>query len=150
SGDVTLADVARARIRTVSGDIEVSGVHGPLEAHSSSGDLTIHGAVDSLALGTVTGDVRITSAPHGLRLSTTSGGVVARHVAGSVDIGASSGDVTLALESPLARAGVTTTSGDIHVSFGTGVGGELELRTSNGSLDLDAPLQVNTTSRRFV
>jgi DUF4097 and DUF4098 domain-containing protein YvlB len=58
--------------------------------------------------------------------------------------------VDLSVVRPLDRIGITTSSGDIRVHLGPEVGGELELRTSNGQLDLDAPIQVGTLTRRVV
>jgi len=150
SGDVTGENLAATLIRTVSGDIEVRGVRGPLDTHSTSGDVSVRGAQDSLLVGTVSGQVNVSEAPRGLEVSTTTGDIVAHRVASRATIAASSGSVELGLSAPLARAQVTTSSGDIRVALGTGVGGQVELRTSNGALETGAAIQVGTLTRRVI
>lgn len=150
SGDVSATDVARVRVRTVSGDVELVGVRGPLDAHTTSGDLTVHDAADSLLLGTVSGDVEIEGASRGLDLTTTNGEVKVRRVHGVVSIGASSGNVTISAVAPLTSIAVTTGSGDIELNLDRGVGAKLELQTSNGTLQMDEPIQVQSMTRRRV
>jgi DUF4097 and DUF4098 domain-containing protein YvlB len=150
SGDVTGEDLSATLIRTVSGDVEIRGARGPLDTHTTSGDVNVHGAQDSIRVGTVSGDVTVHEAPRGIDISTTTGDVVAQRVVSRASINASSGNVELGLSAPFSRAQVTTSSGDIRVELGTGVGGEVELRTSNGSLDTKAAMQVGTLTRRVI
>jgi len=150
SGDVTGEDLAATTIRTVSGDVEIRGTRGPLDTHSTSGDISIRGARDSLLVGTVSGDVNVSEAPRGLEVSTTTGEIVAKRVAMRATVAASSGGVDLGLTAPLDRAQVTTSSGDIHVALGPGVGGQVEMRTSNGSLETQAAIQVGSFTRRVI
>ena len=150
SGDVTGDDLSASKIRTVSGDVQIRGIRGPLDAHSTSGDISVRDAADSILIGTVSGDVDVNQAPRGLEVGTTTGHVVADRVASRATVAASSGDVELTLAAPLSRAQVTTSSGDIHVALGPGVGGQIELRTSNGSLETRAEIQAGSLSRRVI
>ncbi|MEO5618249.1 MAG: DUF4097 family beta strand repeat-containing protein [Candidatus Eisenbacteria bacterium] len=149
SGDVEAREIGRARVRTVSGDAEFGELRGPLDAHTTSGDLTIHETADSLLLGTVSGDMVVTDAARGLRATTTSGEIQVRRARGAVDIGASSGSVEVAMAA-LSRVSITTGSGDIDLRLDRSIGARLELQTSNGSLQMDAPIQVVSLSRRRV
>ncbi len=150
SGDLELSGMAAGVLRTVSGDVVASEVAGPLDVHTTSGDLTVRGATDSLVLGSVSGDIHVDRAPRGLSATTTSGDIQVRAGSGIVRIGASSGDVDLRLVSPLRRADISTGSGDITVGLAPGLGCELELRTSNGALNTDLPLEVKTVTRHLV
>ena len=149
SGDVEARGLGRAWVRTVSGDAELSELRGSLDAHTTSGDLTIREAADSLLLGTVTGDMTVTGAARGLSASTTSGEIEVRRARGSVEISASSGGVDVQMAA-LSGVSITTGSGDIDLTLDRGIGARLELQTSNGSLQMDSPIQVVSLSRRRV
>lgn len=150
SGDLELSGMAAGVLRTVSGDVVASDVAGPIEVRTTSGDLAVRGASDSLVLRSVSGDIHVDRAPRGLSATTTSGGIQVRSGSGIVKIGASSGDVDLRLASPLNRADISTGSGDITVRLDPGLGCELELRTSNGALNIDLPLEVKIVTRHLV
>jgi DUF4097 and DUF4098 domain-containing protein YvlB len=67
-----------------------------------------------------------------------------------VRVETSSGDVQVTLKSPLRQAEIETVSGDIELGLLGTVGCALDLRTSNGTLDVNVPLHVETVSRRMV
>ncbi len=150
SGDVDASDLARARVRTSSGAVEIASIRGPLNAHTTSGDLTVRDASDSLLLGTVSGDVEVLRAPRGFSATTTNGDVKAHRVGGRIDLGTSSGAVDLGLVAPLAGARVSTGSGDIELRFDRGMAARLDLQTSNGQLEMESPIQVQSLTRRHV
>jgi len=150
SGDVDASEVGRTRVRTTSGAIEVAAVRGPLDAHTTSGDVTVRDAGDSLTLGTVSGDVEVLRASRGLAATTTNGDIKARRVAGHVDLGTSSGGVVVDVTAPLAGARVSTGSGEIEFRFDRGMAARLDLQTSNGQLQMEAPIQVLSLTRRHV
>ncbi len=149
SGDVEARRVAALRIQTASGDVDVTDARGPADLRASSGDVTVNDARDSLRLATVSGDVTVRGAGRGVAVATTSGEVVLRGARGRVEVTASSGSVEAAVEA-LAGASITTGSGDIVLRLASGLGARLELQTSNGSLQMDAPIQVTSLSRRRV
>ena len=148
SGDIQLEEVARAYVRTVSGDAVIESVRGPLDAHTTSGDLSVRSAADSLLIGTVSGDLEVSGAALGLEARTTTGEIQVDHAAGRIEIETSSGGVDLGVIPPLSEVSVTTGSGDIDLRLDRRIGARLELRTSNGSLQMDEPIQVTNLSRR--
>jgi hypothetical protein len=150
SGDVIAVDVGRASLETVSGDLEAERVRGLLRASTTSGEISVKAAQDSLQLGTVSGDIRVDAAPLGLSARTTSGEISAQSAGGVVRLESSSGDVRVTLAGPLRGADVSTVSGDIEASLLGALGCTLEMRTTNGTLDLDVPLSVKTVSRYLV
>lgn len=150
SGDVRVSARGWARLRSVSGSLLADAVGGPLDAHTTSGELVVRVAEDSLDLGTVSGDIRVDRAPRGIVASTTSGQIETREAAGVVRLSTSSGDVDVRLVEPLARVEVTSSSGDISARLAEGLRCDVELRTSNGTLDTSVPLDVRTMSRHRV
>ena len=150
SGSVEGDFVGPARLRTVSGDITIASVQKALDGHTTSGDLVIRDAADSLTLGSVSGDIQVARAPRGLTAVSTSGGITARAVAGACVLGTSSGDVDVTFDPRLARAEVSSGSGDLKARLPSRLGATLEMRTSNGSIDVTAPLAVKNVTRRSV
>lgn len=150
SGDVKLTQVGRTIVRTGSGDVDITSVHGPLDVHTSSGDLRIRDAADSLLLGTVSGDMVVEGAAAGLEATTTNGEIRVDRASGKVAIGTSSGSVELTMVPTVSEVSVTTGSGDIDLHLDRRVGALLELRTSNGTLQMDEPVQVLSLTRRRV
>jgi hypothetical protein len=150
SGDITVSTAGPVMLRTVSGDVTAEDLSGPLDAHTTSGQLVVRGGRDSLALATVSGDILVDRAPRGLRASTTSGDIRAHGVSGALLCSTSSGDVEAWLVTPLTRAEVMTGSGDIAVRIPHGLGCEIEMRTSNGSLETSMPLERTTYTRHLV
>lgn len=150
SGSITVAEVGLARLETVSGDIKAQQTRGVLHVGTTSGEISVMAAEDSLRLITVSGDIRVERAPRGVMARTTSGGITVQAARGRVRLESSSGDVRVGLEAPLSQADVSTVSGDVSAALIGPVGLSLEMRTTNGTLDLDVPLAVKTVSRRVV
>jgi DUF4097 and DUF4098 domain-containing protein YvlB len=141
SGDVELADVATATIRTASGDVQVDDVGADASVNTASGDVTI---------GRVGGEANVKSA---------SGDVSLREARGDVGISTASGDQTLGAVAG-GRVELRSASGDIHVGIAQGSGvwvdarslsgdttSELELGTAEPAPDEDGPIvELNAMS----
>ncbi len=141
SGEITLRDVAAARVHSTSGDIGVEGVT-TLTANSTSGDVTVNAARDALEIGTVSGDVVVEEAPRGVRAHSTSGEIVLRSAGAKVDVTTQSGDVRARLRSPLEDARVKSVSGDVTLELVTGLGANLAVHSTSGSIDCEVPATV--------
>ena len=126
------------------------GVQGALDVHTTSGDLTVSDAADSLLLGTVSGDIQVERAAGPVSATTSNGQIRVRRARGRVDLGTSTGDVDLGLVAPLTAVTVVTGSGDVTVRFDRGMSARLELQTSNGQLQMESPIQVLSLTRRRV
>jgi hypothetical protein len=149
SGDVSLTDVARGRVSSVSGDIQVERVGGTLKVTTTSGDVNVRGAGDSLTVTSVSGEIQVDGARRGLAARTTSGDVEVRG-SGRFAVETASGDATVSVEAPFGGAQVATVSGDIRLHLGGVLGCALEARTASGTIDLLVPLEVRTVSRQRV
>lgn len=150
SGDVRVSALGATRLRSVSGNVFAESIGGPLDAHTTSGELVVLIAQDSLALGTVSGDIRVDGAPRGIVATTTSGSIEARAAAGVVRLSTSSGDVDVWLVPPLARVEISSSSGDIAARLAEGMGCDVDLRTSNGTVEASVPLEVRSMKRHSV
>jgi len=105
-------------------------------------------AGDSLAIETVSGDIRVQPAPRGAMVRSSSGGVVMRDAAGGLDVTSVSGEVSLGLVDPLSRVVVATSSGDVVARYEATSGCTLDLNTSSGTIDVELPVELRSTSRR--
>ena len=148
SGNVMVSGVGRAQVRSVSGDVTLDAARGPLDIRTTSGDINLSGVADSLGLSSVSGDIQVDRAPRGLAAGTTSGGIVVDGLAGGlVRLRSTSGEVRFGLDRSLRRADVSTVSGGITVRLADGLGCNLTLKSTSGTLDSSVPMQIRTVSR---
>jgi DUF4097 and DUF4098 domain-containing protein YvlB len=148
SGNVLASGLGRAQVRSVSGDVALDAARGPLDIHTISGDINLSDVTDSLGLSSVSGDIQVDRAPRGLDAGTTSGGIVVDGLAGGlVRLRSTSGDVRFGLDRSLRRADVSTVSGGITARLADGLGCDLTLKSTSGTLDSSVPLKLRTVSR---
>jgi hypothetical protein len=148
SGNVMASGLGRAQVRSVSGDVAVDAARGPLDVRTTSGDINLSGVTDSLGLWSVSGDIQLDRAPRGLDAGTTSGSIVVDGLAGGqVRLRSTSGSVRFGLDRTLRRADVSTISGGITARLADGLGCDLTLKSTSGTLDSSVPLKIRTVSR---
>ncbi len=151
SGDLLAREIeGESVIQTVSGDVRVSALKGTSSIHTTSGDIRLSDASGFVDLSTVSGDATVRGAGGGLHFSTTSGDLIARQVSGECQVSASSGDADVHLADKLQGADLSTASGDVMVRLGPEVGGDLELRTGSGTIDVSCPVSIKSVSRHLV
>ena len=152
-------------VRTLSGDITITGIKGEVRADALSGDVMLTGTPAVSLAKTMSGDVTVTgvSTQGELRVSSLSGDVVVRSArARSVDADSTSGGVTLidvtsdrvtgkalsgdvSFAGPLAKGGryqFQSQAGDIRLTLMGAAGFELDASTFSGSVRSDFPLTV--------
>lgn len=122
SGDVRLEPVEEKtaeilRVKTVSGDAEVSGSAMDAEMTSMSGDVTVDGVFEKVTLRSTSGDVRFSGAADTVNASSVSGDVeisVENRTVTGVEARSTSGDVDIRLPAGLTgvHAECSTTSGE--------------------------------------
>jgi len=119
SGELSIEGVrGPIEVQTVSGDVRLEDVQGPLRLKSVSGDVDCRSYVGHLEGNTVSGDITIAAARvRSIQLHTVSGDVL---VEGRLDprrehrFKTISGDVELALSEPDATIDFRTASGDVE------------------------------------
>ena len=167
---ISVPQNASINIKTISGDIGVTGVRGEVRVDATSGDVSVS-ATPNLALAkTISGDViaRDISATGTLTLSTVSGSVIASGLKGrALEAGTVSGDVQLAAvqverlqaktvsgnieyDSAIARGGryeFNSHSGNVRIMLAGNVPGfELDASTFSGSIRSDFPVTLRSTA----
>lgn len=119
------------RLRTSSGDLELTGWASEIEARSTSGSIRVRASrtISSLLARSASGDIEITGGVRSLRCDASTGDIHAEGLVGSVSILTTSGAVTAKFDSltPKDTVGITTTSGRIRLTLppGSAPGGEL-------------------------
>lgn len=115
-----------------------------VNAHTVSGDLGVTGVRGPLELQTVSGEVELTDAQGPLRLKSVSGDVTARRYVGHVEGNTVSGDITFDA-SRMRSTELHTVSGDIEMHGVLEAGREHRFKTISGDVELalaDADLLV--------
>jgi hypothetical protein len=149
SGNLMATGLGQAQVRSVSGDVALEAARGPLDVRTTSGDIEVSGVAESLGMSSVSGSIRVDRAPRGLDAGTTSGDIVVDGLAsGVVRLNSTSGTVRLGLDRGLRRADVSTISGGISARLADGLGCDLTLKSTSGTLDSSVPLRIRTVSRR--
>jgi DUF4097 and DUF4098 domain-containing protein YvlB len=170
SYSVTAPAGTRITAGNMSGNVQITGIHGDVEANAISGDVTLKD-VARISAKTVSGNIAITSAStdgtfeaesvggnvtaenvRARRVSaSTVGGSVAAHsvTCDNAELGTMSG--TVEFSGPLAKNGryeLHTQSGNIHFSPMSDTGFELQANTFSGTVRSDIPLASRTTPSR--
>ncbi len=154
---------AAVSLRSVSGDIRVSGIKGEVRAETVSGDARALDVTELVQAKSVSGDVEVANASSESQLiaSTVSGSLMARSIkARGLEIETVSGDLRLEnvtcerarvhsvsgnldYSGPLARNGrydMNSHSGDVRLAVGSDIGFELDASTFSGTIRSDLPL----------
>ena len=161
---------ASVSVKSISGDLVVSGVRGEVRAEAVSGDVEVSNAANVAVAKTVSGDVlaRDIGGATTLVLGTVSGTVIASGLkVRALEAGSVSGDVKLSgmqverveaksvsgsieFDAPLVKAGryeFTSHSGNVRVVISGSTGFELDADTFSGSVRSDVPVTLRTVSR---
>ncbi len=141
------------QIKEMAGDIDVSGVEGPVKVENGWGDMTITGVKGDLLADTGSGDVSVRGHRGKSVVDTGSGQVVVEDVNGAVDAETGSGDIQVLKVMGSVR--VETGSGDVElsdvkgaISIETGSGDtrissaeaeEVKVDTGSGTISIDSP-----------
>lgn len=120
-----------ATVDNVAGDLDATGVQGPLAFDTSSGSLRATSGEGSVAVDTGSGDVAVSDYHGEVDADTGSGDVTLRHLRGTVRIDTGSGDVELE-DVEGERIVADTGSGDIRFRD---VRGELDADTGSGDVE---------------
>lgn len=141
SYEVTVPRTMDLKIENTNGAIEASDVHGSHKIETTNGHITLarcSGDVDAETTnGSIEADLTAVNAGHGMRFETTNGHINARlprTFAARIDAANTNGSIETDL--PVTMSG----SHDKHSLVGTmnGGGPELHLRTTNGSIHIEA------------
>ncbi len=133
SYEITVPAATRLRSSSGSGDQEVSGLTGPVEASSGSGGLKLANIGDTIHASTGSGHIAIDGVKGAVHASTGSGEIEATGVAGALHASTGSGSVTLR-QTAQGEVYVNTGSGTLHLE---GVHGEVHASTASGDITVE-------------
>jgi hypothetical protein len=137
---LTIPQSAAASMKTVSGDVSVTGVRGEVRAETVSGDVNVTDTPNLAVAKTVSGDVRARDiAAATLTLSTVSGTVIATALkVRTLDAGSVSGDLQLS-DVQVERLTAKTLSGEIEFTGALARGGRYEFHAHSGNVRVVLP-----------
>ncbi len=141
---LTIPQGAAASMKTVSGDVSVTGVRGEVRAETVSGDVDVTDTPNLALAKTVSGDVRARDiAASTLTLSTVSGTVIAAGLkVRTLDAGSVSGDLQLS-DLQVERLTAKTLSGDVEFTGSLARGGRYEFHSHSGNVRLVLPANTS-------
>ena len=147
--EITVPSECALDAQTVSGDLSVSGVRGPLEIQGVSGEMTIEDVQGPLRLKSVSGDVECRRYVGHVDGNTVSGDVRLDAVrVRSLQLHTVSGDIEIkGVLEPAREHRIRTISGDVELSLAD-PDLLVEFRTASGDLESDLPGRVNRQSRK--
>ncbi|MBE6955779.1 MAG: DUF1700 domain-containing protein [Ruminococcaceae bacterium] len=127
-----------AELRSVSGDIDLSGRFQTLKAFTTSGDVKLAGSAGEVQINTVSGDLNADLlSSQSLSMATTSGDADLRGGWDSLHFKAISGDLTAELTRSPIHLNVETSSGDAELEIPAESDFTLTYHTSSGDLSSD-------------
>ena len=135
--------------QTVSGELTVSGIRGPVETQSVSGEIAIDDIEGPLRLKSVSGDVTCRRYVGHIEGNTVSGDVLFDGVrVRSLQLQTVSGDVELrGVLEPAREHRLRAISGDIDLAL-VDPDLSIEFRTASGDLECEIPAKVTRGSRK--
>jgi DUF4097 and DUF4098 domain-containing protein YvlB len=127
-------------VKTISGDVSVTGVRGEVRAETISGDVEVISTPNLALAKAVSGDVRARDiAASTLTLGTISGAVIASAIrVRTLEAGTVSGDVRLS-DLQVERLTANTLSGNIGFDGSLARGGRYEFNAHSGNIRLTLP-----------
>ena len=129
SGRVEVADVAEARVKVFSGDVEVRRVARAVQVSCMSGDVSVSDSAGPVRVDTVSGDVEARN----LRTTSAGDNLQAKSVSGDVTIeGVAHGNVT-----------GSATSGNLLYTGALARGGSYDFRTISGDVTMELPANAS-------
>lgn len=134
---VLVPATATVDVKSISGNVTVTGVQSAVHAETVSGTVTTS-ATPKLTAKTVSGDLELVSAPADadLSASTVSGNIRAKGLKiRTLDLGSVSGDLIVS-DITCDRLGVKSVSGNVEFGGTLGKGGRYDINSHSGSVRL--------------
>lgn len=131
--EIVVPAATRLRSTSGSGNQDIAGVGGPVEASSGSGSLKLANIGDTVRVSTGSGRVSVEGVKGSVHASTGSGEILATRVAGGLHASTGSGSVTLRQTAP-GDVQVNTGSGTVRIE---GVHGAVRASTASGNISVE-------------
>lgn len=128
---LTLPEGMDFEFSAASGDLNLEGPLGDIDASTASGDISVTGPVGKVDASTASGDIEIENANGDMDVSTASGEVVLINVVGKKDVSTASGDIRI--EDSKDDIDLSTASGEISAK---NVEGGMHMSTASGEIEI--------------
>jgi Putative adhesin len=128
---VVTGELGQCALKNSVGDLQLEQA-GPLELHTSGGNITVDRVVSRANISTGTGTVRIREIDGSAVVKNSNGESTIREVAGNLQVKAANGNITV--ERP--RGSVTAKTANGSIRIGDASRGTLQLETSLGELEV--------------
>ncbi|MFB9067930.1 DUF4097 family beta strand repeat-containing protein [Pseudofulvimonas gallinarii] len=150
--EIEVPSTARVEINTVSADVGVSGIGGSeARIETVSGAIDYRGSGERVRLKTVSGRIHGEGSGRHWTVGSVSGSITMPEASGELDVESISGTIDVAFR-PASRVHVETVSGRIEATGVLADGGDIDMQSVSGALNLrlsgqtDARIQAKTFS----
>lgn len=132
---------ARVWVKSATANITLSGLHGGIDAFSTSGNIRFEGEPDQLNAETMDGNIDVTAGGTWIRTKTASGTITLRGPGEDVGATTVSGSINL-LSSGMRRVRVESVTGDLGFSGWLTRDGALTVENHSGTIDILLPSDI--------
>lgn len=136
ASDIKIKDIFI--VDTTNGSIHVSNIVGDVLAESTNGNIQVEQIVGDVDLETTNGSITTNNVDGDVISETTNGKIIGSNLSGKLDVETTNGSITLTEVLHDVEAATTNGSITVHTSS---IGGDWELDTTNGKVELFVPEQ---------
>jgi len=141
------SDARPLRLRSMTGDISLTGAAASLRVDGADGDINIEviRPLEVFIASTSSGDVRLVGGAQDAKASTASGKIWLENLSGSIDVSTSTGKVNITWDRLGAndRVRIRSSSGRIQLVVPEGVNPQGTLTTTTGNIRSELPGEVS-------
>ncbi len=141
---VTIPTGTRVLLHSISGDLEVQGTRGEIEARSVSGDIRVDEVARNATLESLSGNMTVHNVRGDLHLRTVSGDAEANAVTGDITFTSVSGHGYLT-HATSRNVRMESVSGDLTYGGGLDPSGTYDLHAHSGDVHLELPSDASAT-----
>jgi DUF4097 and DUF4098 domain-containing protein YvlB len=140
--EIRVPRASRVEAKSISADVDVQGVAGPLRLEVVSGDITVGGAPSEVNARAASGSISLEVASPSVSARSVSGSVRVTGARGRAMLESVSGECVLT-GGDFTEVDVRTVSGDVDFTGGMTGQGSFEFRTHSGRIELHLPKATN-------
>jgi hypothetical protein len=134
------------RLRSMTGDISLTGAAASLRIDGADGDINIEviRPLEAFSANTSSGDVRLVGGSQEVNVATASGKIWLENLSGSVDVSTSTGKISITWDRLGAdtKIRIRSSSGRVQLAVPEGVSPQGTLTTTTGSITSELPGEV--------
>jgi DUF4097 and DUF4098 domain-containing protein YvlB len=139
---ITVPAGSSVDINTVTANIHVDGIHGPLDLESVTGDIKAAGQTDSIDVRSVSGDVAILASSRNVEAQSVSSNISLRGVRNKVKASTTSGNIDVG-DATVSAGDLHTISGDIRFEGSLVSGAQLNIGSMSGKVEAVFPRTIS-------